>query len=107
MWKALLFLVLGLTVLSRCQSTRFGGREPVSNDDKEMKAAAAWASQQLGAVLVDVISAQKQIVAGIVYYIDMIILERRNRRLLRPKCTVQVWEQKWRGWKKLVKAKCT
>lgn len=103
MYKSLILLILGC-ILVRFGNTLGGGyREWISSDDPEVGSAARWAAGKLNGELVSVTSAERQVVAGLMYYIDMKIMTAQQKI---ESCTVKVWVRSWLNSIKLVQASC-
>lgn len=84
---------------------RVGGGylEPVALDDQEVKSLSVWAATRLKGTLLQVKAAQRQVVAGWLYHID---LQMKNKHEQVVNCSVKVWIRHWINSIRLVKATC-
>ncbi|KAL4237673.1 hypothetical protein ACF0H5_002387 [Mactra antiquata] len=96
-----IFLVVSLSEGRR----RYGAPMKVPVDDPGVVKTAKWAVQQLNGDLDKILSAERQLVAGLLYTIELTMSTSNKSDQI---CTVKVWEKAWEKVKRrLLNSQCT
>lgn len=97
-----LFVVLIFIQQASCAPKRVGGWQTIPTNSTDAVSIAVWTADQLGAKLYKVLFAERQVVAGLLYKLKLLLFKGKMME-----CLIEVWSKPWLHMKRLVYKKCT